>query len=424
LLLTIDTIRADATGFGGSRRPTTPFLDSLASTAIVYTNAHSTSSWTVPAVVSMLTGLYPVSHAVVHGAVGRGEIYDQEVIPAELPILAEQLKQLGYRTYAVASNTHLAPEMGYGRGFDRYRCLGFTTADSVTRSVLRWKDIVAGGRGPWFLWIHYYDPHHPYRERRPWFRQFVGKVTKVDGPLLIGAKGSPPKPPRRKSAEAARFVELARGLYDAEVRYTDESIRELFREMPFLADALIVMAGDHGEEFLEHGDVGHCRTLNGESVRVPLFVRHPDGGGAGKSTALVSLIDVPVTIRAAAGAPATPVLAGLSLLDRAALETAATGRSLLTQLERNRDLGLEESIIGPRWKFVINRLTGRMELYDLLADPAESANVARSNTEEATAQGVRLAEFLKRLPPPPAVVERKSLSKEVEAQLRGEGYIH
>lgn len=424
LLLTIDTIRADATGFGGCERPTTPFLDSLAATAIVYENAHSTSSWTVPAIASMLTGLYPVSHAVVHGAVGRGEVYDQEVISAELPILAEQLKGAGYRTYAVVANTHLVPEMGYGRGFDRYRCVGFTTADSVTRSVLRWQEIVTKGRGPWFLWVHYYDPHHPYREQRPWFRQFVGTVTKADGVLLIGAKGSPPKPPRRNSAEAARFVELARGLYDAEVRYTDESIRQLFRQMPILDDALIVMAGDHGEEFLEHGGVGHCLTLNGESVRVPLFVRHADGHGAGHSRTPVSLVDLPATILSAAGAKGIAASPGLSLLDRTPVEARAAERELLAQLERNRDLGLEESIIGPRWKFVVNRKSQRRQLYDLAADPAEAINLFATHPAEAGIQELRLAALLRTSAPPPTVVERKSLSREAEAQLRGAGYIH
>lgn len=424
LLLTIDTIRADATGFGGSQRPTTPFLDSLAATAIVYDDAHSTSSWTVPAITSMLTGLYPVSHAVVHGAVGRGEVYDQEVIPAGLPILAEELKKLGYRTYAVASNAHLAPEMGYGRGFDRYRCVGFTTADSVTRSVLRWKEIVAQGRGPWFLWIHYYDPHHPYREQRPWFREFVGKVSTADGPLMIGAKGSPPKPPRRKSPEAARFLTLARGLYDSEVRYTDESIRRLFQGMPLLGDALIILAGDHGEEFLEHGDVGHCRTLYAESERVPLFVRHPDGRGPRNSAMPVTLLDLPNTILSAAGGRGIAASPGVSLLDPSTIAPSDSDRELLTQLERNREFGLEESILDSRWKFIINRGSGRRELYDRVADPAEALNLYRTQPDLAAAQEQRLDALLKKLAPPPAVVERKMLSKEVEAQLRGEGYIH
>jgi arylsulfatase A-like enzyme len=419
LLLTIDTIRADATGFGGSTRPTTPFLDSLAAGALVFDNAHSTSSWTVPAVASMMTGLYPVSHGVVHGAVTRNAVYDQEVIGASLPLVAEELKKLGYRTYAVATNAHLAPEMGYGRGFDRYKCIGFTTADSVNRTVLRWKSVIENGRGPWFVWIHYYDPHHPYREHRPWFRTFVPDVTRADGPLILSAKAQPPKAPQRRTKAADRFVVLARGLYDAEVRYTDEAIRALFAAMPALDDAVIVLAGDHGEEFLEHGNTGHCRNLNGETVRVPLFVRRPDGAGAGRRPDPVSLVDVPSTLLALAGGRWPLATPGVSLLD-----PPSADRALIAQLERNREYGLDEAIIGPRWKFIVNRQSKQMQLYDLAADPAEARNLVAHVPDEVAAQRRALEALLESLAPPPAVVEKRTLSKDVEAQLRGAGYIH
>jgi arylsulfatase A-like enzyme len=421
LLLTIDTIRADATGFGGCDRPTTPFLDSLAAGAMVFDNAHSTSSWTVPAVASMMTGLYPTSHGVVHGAVSRGQVYDQEVISGELPILAEELKKLGYRTYAIASNAHLAPEMGYGRGFDRYRCVGFTTADSVNRSVLRWKSVIADGKGPWFLWVHYYDPHHPYREHSPWFRRFVPDVTRSDGPMLLMAKESPPKPPRRDTLAAARFAVLARGLYDAEIRYTDETIRQLFASLPFLGDAVIVMAGDHGEEFLEHGHVGHCRSLHVETVKIPFFVRRPDGSGSGHRADPVSLVDVPATILAAAGGAWPSASPGLSLLDASGVPE---DRPLLAELERNREYGLDEAIITSRWKYIVNRTSGRTALYDLAGDPGESTNLVHSRPKDAAAQEGRLLALLKSLAPPPAVIEKRALSKEVEAQMKGAGYIH
>jgi len=420
LLLTIDTIRADATGFGGCARPTTPFLDSLAAGAMVFDNAHSTSSWTVPAVASMMTGLYPPSHGVVHGAIARGAVYDQEVLSAELPILAEELKKLGYRTYGIASNAHLAPEMGYARGFDRYKCVGFTDADSVNRSVLRWKSIIENGKGPWFLWVHYYDPHHPYHERRPWFRTFVPDVTRADGPMILMAKESPPRAPRRQTAAAARFAVLARGLYDAEVRYTDEAIRQLFGTLPFLSDAAIVMAGDHGEEFLEHDNTGHCRNLHAETVRVPLFVRQPDGGGAGHRADPVSLVDVPATLLRLAGGQWAKASPGMALIG----PPAAGDRTLLAQLERNREYGLDEAIITSQWKYIVNRTSHKTLLFDLATDAIEATNLAAARPDEAATQETRLIAFLKSLAPPPAVIEKRALSKEVEAQLKGAGYIH
>jgi arylsulfatase A-like enzyme len=442
LLLTIDTIRADALGSYGYDRNTSPFLDSLAAESVVYTRAYATSSWTVPSVASMMTGLYPPSHAVVHGAVGRGEVYDQEVLPASLPLLAEELKALGYRTFGVAANTHLGADLGYGRGFDRYLCLGFATADSVNRTVLRWKDLIlgrdapgagpgsdrTGGNAPWFLWVHYYDPHHPYAEHRPWFRDFVGTVTSADGRLLINAKDAPPKPPRRQTPEAKRFAELARGLYDGEVRYTDEAVRALFAGFGGFDDALVVVAGDHGEEFLEHDGVIHCRTLYEESIRVPLFVRPAPAGGAGgpkpgASTATVSLIDIPTTLLRAAGREPPAGWSGLDLLDRAATDAAGAARHVLAQLERNRDSGLLEALVGPRWKVVVNRLTKREELYDLEKDPGERRNLARSDIARAQELLVEMERLRLSLPAPPDTIERRVLSEEAKTQLKGHGYI-
>ncbi|HEX7879677.1 MAG TPA: sulfatase-like hydrolase/transferase, partial [Candidatus Eisenbacteria bacterium] len=317
------------------------------------------------------------------------------------------------------TNAHLSPEMGYGRGFDRYKCIGFTSADSVNRSVLRWKSVIGNGKGPWFLWIHYYDPHHPYQEQRPWFREFVPDVTRADAPLIQSAKGQPPKAPQRGTKAADRFVVLARGLYDAEVRHTDEAIRNLFREMPELGDAVIVMAGDHGEEFLEHGNTGHCRNLNGETVRVPLFIRHPESGGAGRRNDPVSLVDMPATLLALGGGRWPVPSPGVSLLG-----PPSAGRTLLAQLERNREYGLDEAVIGPRWKFILNRLSKKTQLYDIAADRAESRNLVQSNAADVETQRALLEALLKGLAPPPAVVEKRTLSKEVEAQLRGAGYIH
>lgn len=423
LLLTIDTIRADGMGCYGYDRPVTPFLDSLAAGAIVYTNAQSTSSWTVPAITSMLCGLYPASHAVTHGTAANGALADQEVVPASVRLVAEELKKLGYRTYGITANLHLMPEMGYGRGFDRYLCLGFADADSVNRAVLKWKSILPAGRAPWFLWVHYFDPHHPYEQRAPWFGQFSGKVTSADGPLLLSARKSPPKAPRPEDPQMPRFVHLARALYDSEIRYTDEYVRALFHDLPFLSDALLVMAGDHGEEFQEHGGMIHCRTLYKESVQVPLIVRWPDGRGAGRCATLASLIDIPPTLVAAAGGRPPATWGGRSLLDPAAL-AAQPARPVLAELQRNRDYGLQQCLVDGPWKLILNRGLKNVELYNLESDPGEASDLARAEPGRIDDMRTRLDEFLKSLPPPPAIVQRRPLTKSAQAEMKGQGYIH
>ena len=131
ILITVDTLRADHVGATGYPRRTTPFIDSLAAAGTRFANAYSTSSWTAPAMVSIFTARYPSTHGVVHGLVAEGRVEHQEVIPSSLPTLTEGLKAAGYETFGISANRHLAHELGFGRGFDHYECVGFETADRV-----------------------------------------------------------------------------------------------------------------------------------------------------------------------------------------------------------------------------------------------------------------------------------------------------
>ena len=171
LLITIDTLRADRLPFYGYKRNTAPFLGKLAEHGIVFTNAYSTSSWTVPAVTSMVTGVYPSSHGITRGSIKKAHVYRQVRIPRKLPNLPEQLQALGYRTYAITANTHLMKDLGFGRGFDRYDCIGFCTAEKVNRVFLEWKQEIESQNSPVFVWLHYFDPHIPYIGRQPWLNQ-------------------------------------------------------------------------------------------------------------------------------------------------------------------------------------------------------------------------------------------------------------
>src|SRR3989304_2981556 len=151
LLITIDTLRADRLPFYGYKRNTAPFLGKLAEHGIVFTNAYSTSSWTVPAVTSLVTGVYPFSHGVIQGSVRKGHIYKQAPVPKKLPSLPEQLRALGYRTYAVTANYNLTKDPGFGRGFDRYACVGVCTAEKDNQTFFQLKNENEEQKGPVFL---------------------------------------------------------------------------------------------------------------------------------------------------------------------------------------------------------------------------------------------------------------------------------
>jgi len=113
LLVTVDTLRADHLEVYGYDRPTAPHLTSLARDATVWSRAYSTSSWTVPSVTSLLTGVYPATHGTIHGVIRGNHVFEQEIIPEDLPRLAEALKAAGYTTFGVTANTHLDREHGW-----------------------------------------------------------------------------------------------------------------------------------------------------------------------------------------------------------------------------------------------------------------------------------------------------------------------
>lgn len=167
LLVTIDTLRADRLSGAGHSRQTTPYLDELAASGVRFERAYASSSWTAPSVASLLTSLDPRRHGIEHGHLSEQVIVQQEVIPESLPLWPELLRNAGYRTYGITANTHLYGHFGFDRGFDRYECIGFLTADEVLETLERWQLEITASE-PWFVWVHLLDPHARYTPRSPW----------------------------------------------------------------------------------------------------------------------------------------------------------------------------------------------------------------------------------------------------------------
>jgi arylsulfatase A-like enzyme len=325
----------------------------------------------------------------------------------------------------VAANSHLSPELGYGRGFDRYLCVGLGDADSVNAVFRKWRTSILEGKDPVFVWRHYYDPHHPYEQNQPWFSEFVPGVTSADATLMRSAGGSPPMKPREEMRRK-RFAELARGLYDSEIRRTDESIASLFKDLPFLNDYLVIVTGDHGEEFLDHGNVTHCQNLYEETLRVPLLWKWPGGGAAaGRTDALTSLVDIPSTLLTLAGGTPPATWSGISLFAAGArLPSVPPERAIVADLDRNPATGRMECLVTDQYKLIRQPNWKRIELYDLKMDPGERNDLSKTDKETAARLEAELKRFFGRLPAAPLRVARRPLSKEAEVELKGQGYIH
>jgi arylsulfatase A-like enzyme len=357
VLISIDTLRRDHVGAYGYPRPTTPRLDALAREGLLCEDAVSTSSWTLPAHLSMLTSLDPARHGGVdvdHRFNGRA------------PTLAALLRAAGYATRAVTSHLYVSSAYGLNDGFEQLDFRYDRKASDVATRAIGLLDQI--GDRPYFLFLHFYDPHThfvpPERTRELFPSPYQG--------ALGGLLGHFKKFTRETLPEG--YLEHLLSLYDAEIRYTDDQIGRILDHMRGRGldrSSLVLVTSDHGEEFLDHGGWGHEKTLYEELVRVPLIVHGP-GVARRRETKQASLLDVMPTILAWAGVAVPPGSQGRSLLEPLP-EREAYGETQHTK-EPSYKLFLREG--QGRYKTVLSvgRERGellREEWFDLASDPSE-----------------------------------------------------
>lgn len=265
LLISIDTLRADGLGCYNSQVKASPVMDALAKRGVRYENFYSNAPWTLPGHVSMLTGLIPD----VHGAVAL-----DRTIPREALMIQEAFKNEGYRTFAITSNFLVSPPYGFKRGFDRFLFKPEAESDWVSNNALR---LLKRTDGPWFGFVHFFDPHLPYLPSRQ-SRIELG----IQGPKIA-------KVQEEMTHLMYKFLDTflsydpelrgaVRALYEGEVRDVDRDIKRILEaldEEGFSDNTIIAITADHGEEFGEHGWVGHTVSLYDESLRVPLIIVGP-----------------------------------------------------------------------------------------------------------------------------------------------------
>lgn len=313
VLISLDTTRRDALGVYGAPPEVTPVLDGLARQSTVYDRATTTTSWTLPSHLSMLTGLYPSHHGV---GVRRADSLEPEVT------LAELLRGRGYFSAGFAGGALCASRFGLARGFQVYRDPEAfeTRGDRLTDYALALLEEHAGGGNgnggaPLFLFVNYFDPHAPLQapeelqERMgvPALREALAG-SPVWQRIAAGQKGWEEVVQEDPSVrEAGR--ELARALYRAEVAFMDAQVGRLLdglRRHGLYDEAMIVVVADHGELLGEGGYYGHAGRLDPELVEVPLMVKSPHQTEPQRVSSLVSVTDVFPTLLEAAGIEPPP----------------------------------------------------------------------------------------------------------------------
>jgi arylsulfatase A-like enzyme len=414
VLISIDTLRADRLG------EPTPRLDRLGAEGVVFRSAITSAPWTLPAMASIMTGLYPHHH-------GAGEITNRRdplgrsALPSASWNLATALADRGWRTHAIVTNPYLALRYGLGAGFATYENVtieseffvgsSHTTAmriatwlrpdleigdrgETVSRRAVDWL-AAHGAEGPFFLWVHYIDPHPPYTRAGTGIR----KSFRTDALLAPTATPEPltltsPDVARLRSGEIrldAQQKDDVRALYRAEVASVDAavgSVLDAIDRAGVRERTLVVCVADHGEEFWEHGGVEHGHTAYEELVRVPLLMRWPGRLPAGAAVdAVVRITDVPATVIDLLGLPvpagtdgttALPLLRGEEPDDRVALV-----ENMLFAEERTGVRTRDRKYV--RWE------NGKEELYDLAADPGERRDLAAVPSMQPAVDALRAA---------------------------------
>ncbi|HSM13983.1 MAG TPA: sulfatase [Thermoanaerobaculia bacterium] len=448
LLLTIDTLRADHLSAWGYERQTSPVLDRIAAEGVRFERAQVQWPKTAPSFASMFTATYPKDNGVVR-RVGMP-------IDCRLRLLAEELQALGYQTHAVVANGALGREYFFDQGFDSYLeawkaepggdALA-TGARNVTDLALARLEHLDPDK-PLFLWVHYIDPHAPYRPEGEFRDRFQGDEHFVPGTPVpvdrkahrrfIGAIG------RSQVVDDGDDLAFYVARYDAEIRYADAEIGRLvetLRAKGLWDRMLTVMTSDHGESLGEHRYFfGHGMLAYQTCLHVPLIVRWPGVFEPRVDAEPVELIHLSPTILDLAGAP----------LENG---TWAQGRSLLPRLFGERDGGDPivhaesgyatnenwiRTVSDGRWKLLHvpwrsdqRKIAGegvRWVLYDLEQDPGETENLAERRPEERE----RLAALLQEWADAPRFpVQRdaeecaddRAVDERTEQELRALGYL-
>ncbi len=362
VLITIDTLRADHLGCYGYKSPTSPNLDRFAKEAQLFLNAYTAVPLTLPSHATMLTGLYPEHHGIrdnAHFPLPKSEMVQQT------------LKRAGYHTYAIVSAAPLSAGFGLNRGFDIYHDEfdgAERKADETTNFALQQ---LKDSKAPYFLWVHYFDPHTEYE---------------------------PPETYRKKFPQSP---------YDGEIAFVDAQISKLLQAVG--QNAAVIIAADHGESLGEHEESTHAVFVYNATLHVPLLVRVPGVKPAVRKDP-VSLADIGPTILELAGA-------GQSSSDGVSLLANPKERTLLAEsLYAQRNFGYAPlyACIRQGKKFIQAPQT---EFYDLVNDPNELQNLIKQSKVNECQQII--GKFFKN-----TVRQNESaLPEEEQEKLRSLGYV-
>ncbi len=416
VLITVDAARADRFSFAGHDRPTTPFIDDLATESLVFPSAYSLVPYTLCSVPTMITGLSFLDHQVI----GHKDVLSQDAVT-----LAESLQAAGYHTAAFSATPNNSRAKGFDQGYDVFREIWTEKAEGsanrrarfIAKQVVDWLDTLGSDPQPLHLQIHMIPPHAPYDPPAP-FDLFTD--PNYDGPCdgyhqtLLGLDGG--------SMEATpECLAHLLALYDGNLHAADDAvgtILDALRNRPRWRNTVVLVTSDHGEAFLEHGRMEHNSTLNSEMLHVPFVLRLPQSrrDRTIDTSRLVTLADIVPTLLGTTGI----TTGGGDGVDLLSPTTEAKGRHMIARTTEKRPFWGLRTL---RWSLIVNS-AGSGALFDLSTDPGELDSIWAQQPSRAAGLGRILTRRIG-LPPGLAVTTKSAEITENERELlEALGYVN
>lgn len=444
-LIAVDTLRADyLTAYNAAAEPKTPNVSALAEDSIVFQKTFAQSSWTKASFGSIFSGMYPEAHTATGKASG---------LPDDVTTIAEVLHDGGYYTQGFSNNPNITSIFNYNQGFVDYTDLKpdlifgaqgsseklvlydilrkvvqkvnarrggrinitdfYQPANAVTDTGLGWID--GGARpeaSPFMLFLHYMDPHDPFRD--------------PDKPGRGYARVQMANP------DPEKYLQIFKKSYSYEIEYMDEHLGrfiEGLKERGLYDDALIIFTADHGEEFYEHGGWWHGLSLYDEQIAIPLIVKLPNSEVTDVNTDLARSVDIAPTIATLTGQTLPEQWQGRTLISEALDQENTTTPHVHAHLNFE---GIELRAIRTQTRKLIEANEGNkrdyepIELYDLETDPGEQTNIAEESVAEVTLFQQTIKEmnaFIQENAAEPMELNMENMSSEELEQLESLGYL-
>ena len=408
ILIVVDCLRADHLGCNGYAKKTSPFLDTLSRSGILFKNAHSNSPWTKPSVASILTGLYPNRHNTVNMT---------DMLPDEALTMAEILKNRGYHTFFFnGGNANIGEKFNFDQGSDTY--VSMRRANKLTKVALT-KIGKVNEKDKFFAYIHYMDLHLPYY-RNPFYDEFFHnekesffksrKILVEDVRLYT-----------EKNCLAQGEKDDIIAMYDSQIRLVDSAVKDIISTLKrknLYDDTLVIVTADHGEEFWDHGNFEHGHTVYQELIHVPLMMAG-NGLTHKEMKKPVNLVDLLPAVLDAAHIPAGNFsVSGKNLFKSGKRPMFSMGSLYGDEkyclIEGNMKIIQNSGLKREKKALTGYRSNETFELYNLETDPFETTNLRHDESKIFE----KLKRGLQRFKNLPGSLQRKKVPLDKESRLK------